>query len=235
MGRGQAGNSSKFPEVIIRSTAPASGNDWGREAVGENVSATERLGARDAQYPAAAGRLGGVGITNNCPAARAPPLFEKHRNTRTCITIPRITLLRLCSLDLYPKDFYTTQALYFLSNKIKIGRLSIWLRRNSIHLPPSPSKNDTAGGREGRKMWCTENGGQKWWVGGNCGYESIGQNEVALITFGQKELLFLEFLWNFPHNNIHTILKLEKLKTRSFLLSSFNPMTKTYFYIYFQV
>lgn len=125
MGRGRAGDSSKFPEVIIRSTAPASGNDWGRGAVGGNVSATECLGARDAQYPAAPGCLRVLGITKNCPANRAPPLFEKRGKIRTCITIPRIMLLKFCSLDLYPKDFYTTQALYFLSNKIKIGRLSI--------------------------------------------------------------------------------------------------------------
>lgn len=94
-------------------------------------------------------------------------------------------------------------------------------------MPLSPNKNEV-GEREGRKIWCADNRGQKWWVGGSCGSENTGENEVVLITLSQKELIFLEFLRNFPCNNTWG-----KLQTRSFPLSSFNPMTKTYFHIYF--
>lgn len=46
-------------------------------------------------------------------------------------------------------------------------------------MPLSPNKNDKVGERERRKIWCTDDGGWKWWVGGSCGYENTGQNEVA--------------------------------------------------------
>lgn len=116
------------------------------------MSATEGLGARDAKYPAAPGRLGVLGITKNCPANTAPQLSEKQGKMRTCITIPRIMLPKLCYVDLYPKDFYITQALYFLSNKIKIGRLSTWLRKEQhTKTCPRPRVKMTKLGRVGKK------------------------------------------------------------------------------------
>ena len=67
--------------------------------------------------------LGTVGYNKEISCQEC--FFSHLRNTVKCehvLQSPRIMLLKFCSLDLSPKNFYTIQALYFLSNKINKNR-----------------------------------------------------------------------------------------------------------------
>lgn len=96
---------------------------------------------------------------------------------------------------------------------------------------PFPHKNDKVGEGKGRTTWCTERGEYKRGWEGAVLTGAQDKMKVLLTTYSQKELIFLEFPWNFP---IITYIpfSVHMLKIRSFPSSSFNRMTKKYFYLH---
>ena len=87
--------------------------------------------------------------------------------------------------------------------------------------------------REELTTRCTERGEYKRGWEGAVLTGAQDKMKALLTTYSQKELIFSEFPWNFPITT-HIPFSVYMLKIRSFPSSSFNPMTKKYFYLHLQ-
>lgn len=103
---------------------------------------------------------------------------------------------------LIPKGFLYCPSSIFLSNKIKIVRLFTWLRREQpTKTCPYLQIRMTRLEREKEQR-----SGVLMMEDGSGGWEAAVVMRIQgkmkwLKLFSQKEFIFLEFPWNFPHNN----------------------------------